>query len=51
MGAEILNHDAGEMTMKVSGTLLFTVKGLRRFAIEYFDPAQLTAARAWLATG
>jgi hypothetical protein len=30
--------------------LLFTAKGLRSFPIEYFEPAQLEAARAWLAT-
>ena len=29
--------------------LLFAAKGLRRFPIQYFSPAQLTAARAWLA--
>jgi len=28
--------------------LLFTAKGLRSFPIQYFDPAQLAAARAWL---
>lgn len=29
--------------------LLFTAQGLRPFPIEYFEPAQLAAARAWLA--
>jgi hypothetical protein len=29
--------------------LMFTAKGLRAFPIEYFEPAQLGAARAWLA--
>jgi hypothetical protein len=28
--------------------LLFTAKGLRKFPIEYFEPAQLSAARQWL---
>lgn len=28
--------------------LLFTAKGLRKFPIEYFEPTQLAAARAWL---
>jgi len=29
--------------------LIFTAKGLRRFPIEYFPPAELGRARAWLA--
>jgi hypothetical protein len=29
--------------------LMFTAKGLRAFPIEFFEPAQLAAARAWLA--
>jgi hypothetical protein len=29
--------------------LMFTAKGLRKFPIEYFEPAQLAQARAWLA--
>ena len=29
--------------------LLFTSKGLRRFPIEYFQPADIVKARAWLA--
>ena len=28
--------------------LLFTAKGLRTFSIQYFDPAQVATARAWL---
>ena len=31
--------------------LLFAGKGIRRVAIEYFSPAELTTAQAWLATG
>jgi hypothetical protein len=30
-------------------TLLFTSQGLRPFPIEYFVPARLAEARAWLA--
>jgi len=30
-------------------TLLFTAKGLRKFPIEYFEPAAIAKARAWLA--
>lgn len=29
--------------------LIFTAKGLRKFPIEYFEPAQIAHARAWLA--
>lgn len=28
--------------------LIFVAKGLRRFPVEYFEPADLAAARAWL---
>ena len=28
--------------------IIFTAKGLRPFPIEYFEPAQLSQARAWL---
>lgn len=28
--------------------LIFVAKGLRRFPVEYFSPAELTRARAWL---
>jgi hypothetical protein len=31
--------------------LLFTSAGLRPFPIRYFVPAELSAARGWLATG
>ena len=30
-------------------TFIFTAKGLRKFPIEYFEPARLAAAHAWLA--
>ena len=30
-------------------TLLFTAKGLRKFPIRYFSPAQAAEAHAWLA--
>jgi hypothetical protein len=30
--------------------LIFAAKGLRRFPIEYFQPAELGRARAWLAS-
>lgn len=49
--------DAGIAKMAIVGerkwadlALLFTAKGLRTFPIEYFEPAQLDGARAWLAT-
>lgn len=49
--------DAGIAKMAIVGerkwqdlTLLFTAQGLRTFPIEYFESAQLDAARAWLAT-
>ena len=29
--------------------LMFVSKGLRRFPVEYFQPTELTRARAWLA--
>jgi len=29
--------------------LLFTSKGIRRVAIEYFQPADLVKAKVWLA--
>ena len=31
--------------------LMFVGKGIRHFDIEYFEPAQLTTAREWAATG
>jgi hypothetical protein len=31
--------------------LIFASKGLRRFPIEYFEPAESPRARAWLAEG
>ena len=50
-------NDAGIERMAIVGerkwqdlALLFTAKGLRAFPIEYFEPAQLAAARTWLAT-
>ncbi len=30
--------------------LIFVSKGLRRFPVEYFQPAELAKARAWLAS-
>ena len=49
-------HDASIERMAIVGdrkwedlALMFTAKGLRAFPIEYFEPAQLAAARAWLA--
>ena len=49
-------HDASIERMAIVGerkwedlALMFTAKGLRKFPIEYFDTARLTAARAWLA--
>jgi len=49
-------HDASIERMAIVGdrkwedlALIFTAKGLRAFPIEYFEPAQLAAARAWLA--
>jgi hypothetical protein len=49
-------HDASIERMAIVGdrkwedlALLFTAKGLRAFPIEYFEPGQLAAARAWLA--
>ena len=49
-------HDANIERMAIVGdrkwedlALMFTAEGLRKFPIEYFEPAQLAAARAWLA--
>jgi len=49
-------HDAGIERMAIVGdrkwedlALMFTAKGLRTFPIEYFEHAQVAAARAWLA--
>jgi hypothetical protein len=49
-------HDANIERMAIVGerkwedlALIFTANGLRRFPIEYFEPAQLAAARGWLA--
>jgi hypothetical protein len=48
-------HDGSIERMAIVGerkwedmALLFTAKGLRAFPIEYFEPAQLSAARQWL---
>jgi hypothetical protein len=48
-------HDGSIERMAIVGdrkwedmVLLFTAKGLRAFPIEYFEPAQLSAARQWL---
>jgi len=50
-----LRHDASVERMAIVGdktwkdlALLFTSQGLRPFPIEYFDTAQLVAARAWI---
>jgi len=50
------DHDADIERMAIVGerkwadqALMFTAKGLRPFQIEYFEPAQIAAARAWLA--
>ena len=39
----------GDRKWKI-GALLFTGKGVRRIPIEYFEPADLAQAKAWLAT-
>jgi hypothetical protein len=51
-----LEHDAHIEKMAIVGdkkwedlALVFASKGLRSFAIEYFPPAHLAQARAWLA--
>ena len=51
-------HDADIERMAIVGeeqwrdlTLLFTSQGLRPFPIEYFPPARLAEARAWLVAG
>jgi hypothetical protein len=51
-------HDAHIERMAIVGeeqwrdlTLLFTSQGLRPFPIEFFAPARLAEARAWLAAG
>ncbi len=48
-------HDAHIERMAIVGerqweelALLFTAKGLRTFSVQYFDPAQVATARAWL---
>jgi hypothetical protein len=48
-------HDGSIERMAIVGerkwedmAMLFTAKGLRAFPIEYFEPAQLSAARQWL---
>jgi len=48
-------HDAHIARMAIVGerkweelALLFTAKGLRKFPIRYFSPAQVVEARAWL---
>jgi hypothetical protein len=49
------DHDVHIERMAIVGerrweelALLFTAKGLRTFSIQYFDPPQVAAARAWL---
>jgi hypothetical protein len=49
-------HDSSIQKMAIVGerkwqelTELFTAKGMRAFPIEYFEPTQTAAARAWLA--
>ena len=49
-------HDARIERMAIVGerrweemTLLFTAQGLRSFPIQFFEPAQIAAARHWLA--
>jgi hypothetical protein len=51
-----IEHDAQIERMAIVGdkkwedlALIFTAKGLRKFPIEYFEPAQIAKARAWLA--
>lgn len=51
-----MEHDDDIARMAIVGerqwldlALLFTAKGLRKFPIEYFLPADETKARAWLA--
>jgi len=51
-----LEHDAEIERMAIVGdrkwedlTLVFAAKGLRKFPIEYFEPGELSRARAWLA--
>jgi hypothetical protein len=51
-----IEHDKHIEKMAIVGdkkwealALLFTSKGLRRFPIEYFQPADILKARAWLA--
>jgi len=51
-----MQHDAQIEKMAIVGdkaweemALLFTSKGLRKFPIEYFAPADIAKARAWLA--
>jgi hypothetical protein len=40
--------EMAEAEMEISVALLFTAKGLRKFPIEYFQPTEITKARAWL---
>jgi hypothetical protein len=51
-----VEHDAHIERMAIVGekkweelALIFTGKGLRKFPIEYFQPAEIAQARAWLA--
>ena len=51
-----VEHDAHIERMAIVGAkkwedlaLIFTAKGLRKFPIEYFEPAAIAKARAWLA--
>ena len=51
-----IEHDALIEKLAIVGdkkwedlALIFAAKGLRKFPIEYFEPAELAKARAWLA--
>jgi hypothetical protein len=51
-----IKHDTQIERMAIVGdkkwedlALIFAAKGLRRFPIEYFQPADIAKARAWLA--
>jgi len=50
-----IEHDAQIEKMAIVGdkkwedlALIFAAKGLRKFPIEYFEPAAIAQARAWL---
>ena len=46
---DAIKVESSEESRRFYRELLFTAKGLRKFPIEFFEPAQLAAARAWLA--